>query len=99
MAQEVELAQIVLYAQPPQDEVERVINQLKQIKKEVENGDSFTMKAILYSEDPGVTDNKGAYTITKESQFVKEFKEAAFSLDEGEISDHSNQISDTIFNC
>lgn len=84
---EVELAQIVLNAKPPQDEVNRVVNQLNQIKKEVENGDSFTMKAILYSDDPGVTDNKGAYTITKESQFVKEFKEAAFSLEEGEISE------------
>lgn len=84
---EVELAQIVLYANPSQDEVDRVVNQLKQIKKDVEGGDSFTMKAILYSEDPGVTDNKGAYTITRESGFVKEFKEAAFSLDEGEISE------------
>lgn len=84
---EVELAQIVLYANPSQDEIDRVVNQLKQIKNDVLSGDSFTMKAILYSEDPGVTDNKGAYTITKESQFVKEFKEAAFSLDEGEISD------------
>lgn len=84
---EVELAQIVLYANPSQDEIDKVVDQLKQIKKEVEGGDSFTMKAILYSEDPGVTDNKGAYTITKESGFVKEFKEAAFSLDEGEISE------------
>ena len=84
---EVELAQIVLYANPSQDEIDRVVNQLKQIKKDVEGGDSFTMKAILYSEDPGVTQNKGAYTITRESQFVKEFKEAAFSLDEGEISE------------
>lgn len=84
---EVELAQIVLYAYPSQDEVDRIVNQLNQIKKDIENGDSFTMKAILYSEDPGVTDNKGAYTITRESGFVKEFKEAAFSLDEGEISE------------
>ncbi len=84
---EVELAQIVLYATPSQDEVDRITSQLQQIKKDVQNGDSFTMKAILYSEDPGVTDNKGAYTITRESGFVKEFKEAAFSLDEGEISE------------
>ena len=48
-------------------------------------GSSLRMKAILYSEDPGVTQNGGKYTITRESQFVKEFKEAAFSLDEGEI--------------
>jgi len=34
-----------------------------------------------------VTQNSGAYTITRESGFVKEFKEAAFSLSEGEISE------------
>jgi len=45
------------------------------------------MKAVLYSEDPGVTQNGGKYSITRESQFVKEFKEVAFSLNEGEISE------------
>jgi len=84
---EIELSQIVLYVNPPSEEEERVINRLNEIKKEVEDGQSFTMKAILYSKDPGVTQNSGAYTITRESGFVKEFKEAAFSLTEGEISE------------
>ena len=84
---EIELAQIVLYANPSTEEEERIINRLYEIKKEVEDGQSFTMKAILYSKDPGVTENSGAYTITRESGFVKEFKEAAFSLTEGEISE------------
>lgn len=84
---EIELAQIVLYANPSEEEEERIINRLNEIKKEVEDGQSFTMKAILYSKDPGVTENSGAYTITRESGFVKEFKEAAFSLTEGEISE------------
>lgn len=84
---EIELAQIVLYAEPSTDEVDRVINKLNEIKKQVEGGDSFTMKAILYSEDPGITNNKGFYTMNRESGFVKEFKEAAFSMDEGEISE------------
>ncbi len=84
---EIELGQIVLYANPSEEEEERIINRLLEIKKEVEEGQSFTMKAILYSKDPGVTQNSGAYTITRESGFVKEFKEAAFSLTEGEISE------------
>ncbi len=84
---EIELGQIVLYAEPSEDEVDRVINKLNEIKKQVEGGDSFTMKAILYSEDPGITNNKGFYTMNRESGFVKEFKEAAFSIDEGEISE------------
>ena len=84
---EIELAQIVLYAEPSEDEVERIIEKLNEIKKQVEGGDSFTMKAILYSEDPGITNNKGFYSMNRESGFVKEFKEAAFSIEEGEISE------------
>jgi len=84
---EIELSQIVLDIKPSEVEEKRIINRLNEIKKEVEDGQSFRMKAILYSKDPGVTQNSGAYTITRESQFVKEFKEAGFSLNEGEISD------------
>ncbi|QCX38318.1 peptidylprolyl isomerase [Aureibaculum algae] len=84
---EIELQQIVMYAEPSKEEVERVLDKLKEIKKDVENGGNFKMKTILYSEDPGVTENSGLYTITRESQFVTEFKEAAFSLDEGEMSE------------
>ena len=84
---EIELAQIVLKPTPSEEENKRVIDRLNEIKKQVENGESFTMKAILYSEDPAATENKGFYTMNKESGFVKEFKEAAFSLDEGEISE------------
>lgn len=84
---EIELQQIVLYAEPSEVETDRIINKLKEIKKEVENGSNFKMKAILFSQDPGVTQNSGLYTITRESQMVTEFKEAGFSMDEGEISD------------
>jgi len=84
---EIELAQIVLYANPSEEEEKRIVTRLNEIKNEVEEGQSFTMKAILYSKDPAVTQNSGAYTITRESGFVKEFKEAAFSLSEGEISE------------
>jgi len=84
---EIELQQIVLYVEPSETETERVLNKLKDIKKDVENGSNFKMKAILFSEDPGVTQNSGLYTITRESQMVTEFKEAGFSLDEGEMSE------------
>ena len=83
---EIELSQIVLNVEPSQEEVDKTIARLKEIKKEVEDGGNFKMKAILYSDDPGVTQNSGFYTIERNSPFVKEFKEAAFSLEEGEIS-------------
>ncbi|MDH3321500.1 MAG: peptidylprolyl isomerase [Flavobacteriaceae bacterium] len=84
---EIELSQIVLNVKPSEAETKRVIDRLNEIKKEVEEGANFKMKAILYSDDPGVTQNSGFYTIERNSPFVKEFKEAAFSLDEGEISE------------
>jgi len=84
---EIEISQVVMYVKPSKEEVEKTINELKKIKKEVEEGANFKMKAILYSEDPGVVQNDGFYSIERSSGFVKEFKEAAFSLDEGEISE------------
>ena len=84
---EVKLAQIVLNVEPSEAEVKRVIDELSAIKKEIEEGSSMKMKAILYSDDPGVTQNGGLYTVTRESQFIKEFKDAAFALDEGQISE------------
>jgi len=83
---EIELSQIVLNVEPSEVEIQRTLDRLKEIKKEVEDGASFKMKAILYSDDPGVTQNSGFYTIERNSPFVKEFKEAAFSLEEGDIS-------------
>lgn len=84
---EVELSQLVMNVSPSKEEVDKVIEKLSEIRKDVMNGSSMRMKAVLYSEDPGVTQNGGQYTMTRESQFVKEFKEVAFSLDEGEVSE------------
>jgi peptidyl-prolyl cis-trans isomerase SurA len=84
---EIEMSQLVIYAEPTEEENDRIIKKLTQIKKELEAGASFRMKAILNSDDPSVVQNGGRMEVTKESQFIKEFKEVAFSLDVGEISD------------
>ena len=88
---EIEIAQIVKYVKPSEEEVKRVIDKLNEIKKEIEEGYSFRLKAIINSDDPAAAGNGqgagGKYTITRESGFIKEFKEVAFSLDEGEISE------------
>lgn len=85
---EIVLEQIVLNIEPSEEAVADIIKRLKEYKKEIEDGASFRMKAILYSNDPAVTDAKGdIYTINRQSGFVKEFKEAAFSLNEDEISE------------
>ncbi|MGB5243322.1 MAG: peptidylprolyl isomerase [Lutimonas sp.] len=84
---DIELAQIVINVNPSPDEEKRILDRLGEIREQVLNGESFSMKAILYSDDPGVSQNSGLYTITRQSPFVKEFKETAFSLDEGEVSE------------
>lgn len=84
---EVKLAQIVLNVAPSKEEINSVISELSKIKKEIEDGANMKMKAILYSDDPAVTQNGGLYTITRDAQFIKEFKDVSFSLDEGQISE------------
>lgn len=84
---EVELAQIVMYAKPSREEIKATIDKLNEIRDDILNGSSIRMKAVLYSEDPAVASNGGAYSITRESGFVKEFKEVAFRLDQGEVSE------------
>lgn len=86
---EVELAQIVMYARATEEENKRVVDKLNEIKKQVENdGASFRLKAIINSDDPSVASNGGNLgPITKDTPFIKKFKEVAFSLDEGQISE------------
>ncbi|MGB3143568.1 MAG: peptidylprolyl isomerase, partial [Maribacter sp.] len=57
-------------------------------KADVEDNDaSFSVKAILYSQDPGSKSKGGFYSITKETGFDKTFKDVAFSLKQGEVSE------------
>ena len=84
---EIELAQIVINAEPTEEENERIVAKLNEIRQDILDGSSFKMKAIINSDDPAVTNNGGKYEITKETQFIKEFKEVAFTLDtEGQVS-------------
>jgi len=84
---EMEVAQIVVKPVITQVEKQKVIDRLKELKKEVQEGSSFSSRAVIYSEEKGSSSNGGFYKITKKTQFVKEFKEVAFSLQEGEISE------------
>ncbi len=84
---ELEIAQIVIAPKVSQAEKQVVIDRLKEIKKQVQEGSSFTTKAVLYTEDPGSRSSGGFYKINKKTPFVKEFKDVAFSMQEGEISE------------
>ncbi|MCV9926530.1 peptidylprolyl isomerase [Flavobacterium sp. LS1R49] len=83
---EMEVAQIVVHPKISDVEKKKVIDRLNGIKKDVEDGASFATKAVLYSQDPSSSPNGGYYKMTRKTAFVKEFKDVAFSLQEGEIS-------------
>ena len=85
---ELEISQIVKEPKATEEEKQKVIDKLKAIKADVEDNDSkFSVKAILYSQDPGSKSKGGFYSITKDTGFDKTFKDVAFSLQEGEVSD------------
>lgn len=85
---EVELSQIVIEPEIPESERQKVIDRLNEFKADIEdNGASFSTKAVLYSQDPGTASDGGRITLTRKDNFVKEFKDVAFSLQEGEVSE------------
>lgn len=85
---ELEIAQITKEPKPSEEEKQKVVDKLNKIKADVEDNDaSFSVKAILYSQDPGSKSKGGFYSITKETGFDKKFKDVAFSLKEGEVSE------------
>lgn len=86
---ELKVAQIVIIPEISETEKQRVIDKLREFKADViENGASFTTKAVFYSDDIASRKDGGKYTLNKKRpRMVKEFRDVAFSLQEGEISD------------
>lgn len=84
---EMEVAQIVVKPKISDADKQKVIDRLNGFKKEIQEGSSFATKAVLYSQDPGSRSSGGYYKMNRKTPFVKEFKDVAFSLDEGEISE------------
>lgn len=85
---ELKVAQIVIEPKVTKEEKQKVIDRLSQFKKDVEAGSSFRSKAILYGEDPGLKQSGYIYTLNKKKpRMVKEFRQAAFSLQEGQVSE------------
>ncbi len=86
---EIEVAQIVIDPEITQQAKDEVVAKLNAIRADIiDNGASFSTKAVLYSKDPGSNSKGGLYTgVKRDSPWAKEFKDQAFSLLEGEISE------------
>ncbi len=85
---EVEISKIMVEPEVPEAEKQKVINELNGYRRDIlENGSSFATKAVLWSEDESTRGKGGLIEgVDRKAQFVKEFRDVAFSLQEGEIS-------------
>lgn len=85
---EVEIAQIIIKPEVPESEKQKVIDRLNEFREDiVDNGASFGTKAVLYSQDPGSSSDGGRMVISRKDGLDKDFKDTAFSLQEGEVSE------------
>jgi len=84
---ELEISQIVIRPKVTDAEKQKVIDKLNEFKRDIAAGSSFYSKAVLYSQDPGSKSNGGFMKVNRKTPLVKEFKDVAFSLDEGQISE------------
>lgn len=85
---EVEVAQIVIEPEITEEAKKKVIDRLNEFRSDiVENGASFATKAVLYSKDGSASRGGLIEGIRKDSPFAKDFKDMAFSLLEGEVSE------------
>ena len=85
---EVEVAQIIIEPVITERAKQDVIDRLNEFRRDiVENGSSFATKAVLYSKDGSASKGGLIPGIRKNSPFAKEFKDVAFSLQEGDVSE------------
>ena len=83
----VEISHILKQIKPSEDSKLEAKAKLAKIIELIQNGESFEELAKKYSQDPGSASRGGDLGFTKRGDFVKEFEEAAFALEEGEISE------------
>lgn len=81
-----EIREIVFKPQVSEAEITRVQNRLKEFRERIQQGESFTTLAVLYSEDKGSAPHGGELGMTPRSGLVPEFAAVAFNLKSGEIS-------------
>ncbi|WP_228547272.1 peptidylprolyl isomerase [Nonlabens antarcticus] len=85
---EVEIARIVVKAKPSERSIKETIEKLNEYRDDVLNNDAnFAAKATLFSEDSGTERQGGLISMKRGDPYAKQFKEAAFSLEEGQISE------------
>lgn len=84
---EVEMAQIVIQPKVNDEAKKETRAKLMEIKDRILKGGNFAALARIYSEDPGSAKKGGELGFVERGTFVPEFEAAAFSLNQGEVSE------------
>ena len=85
--EQVELRQIVLFPRVTEAFREAARQKAQNILDSIRAGASFEEMAKKYSDDAGSARNGGNLGLARRGVFVREFEEAAFGLEPGEVSD------------
>ena len=86
MKASVDISHILMQITPSEESVQQAFQRIKEIQQKLEQGDNFVELARRFSEDPGSAQQGGELGFVARGTFVKEFEEAAFALNEGDIS-------------
>lgn len=84
---EVELAHLVLIPKATQEQKDYAVEKISELRDRALAGEDFGFLASIYSEDPGSKEQNGDLGCMGRGQLVPEFERAAFSLQNGEISE------------
>lgn len=88
-----EISQIVVPIIPGQAAHDRAYGRVTAVRDELLGGASFEELARIYSDDPVSSAQGGDLGFVRRGEFVQEFEETAFSLQEGQLS----EIVKTVF--
>ncbi|MBC5774023.1 peptidylprolyl isomerase [Pontibacter sp. KCTC 32443] len=83
---EVELGQIVKYAEVSKQQKQEARQQLEELRKRILAGEDFATLAKQYSQDPGSAAAGGELGFFKKKELVPEYEAAALRLEPGGIS-------------
>lgn len=85
--EQVRAAHVLIMTQGKSDDEKAAAQtKIQEVLQKAKAGADFAALAKEYSEDPGSKDNGGEYTFPR-GQMVPEFEQAAFSLEDGQVSD------------
>lgn len=84
---ELQIGQIVIIPPIREEEKQRIKRELNELRDQILAGSKFSLKARIYSEDPGSAEQGGELGFLRREDLVPEFAGAAFSLKEGEVSE------------